>query len=581
MPQTGTAAPQPFSGTAMAYDLRHEAWIPWRRRSGVVEWGPPAGLLSGVRGDDPVVGLAAPRPDFDGALQEFLIGLLSAALQPAAERAWAELWAEPPSADVLQAALDRLPDAFDLDGEGPRFFQDLTASDFDGLRPGSVDQLLIDTPGEQTTKLNKDLFVKRARAERVGRPAAAMALLTLQTYAPAGGQGHRTSLRGGGPLTTLVDPRVDARGMSRAWEQPLWRALWANVETQEQLRERSVAGAPRSPESAFPWLRPTRISDPKANGTSTSAADANPLEAYFGIPRRIRLEFGDAGRCDLTGARDEVTVTGFRMRNYGAQYADWQHPLTPHYRQKETTPWLPLHGQPGGIGWRDWAGLTLEAPAGALRRPAASVAAFYRRVPGGRRAAHLHVFGYDMDNMKARGWTEATVPLLIAESRERRALLRDTAAQLADATGIAAFALLGAVKAARYQDPAAAAGDIGQVRAELWDVTEDAFYGTMSMLAAAELDEDSAGEEADRRRVAFATVLRDRALDIFDRWCPTPGLAPEPLRRRVVARYGLSRTTAGYMKLGEQIYTALGVPLPGGGRAERTRGKPARMETTQ
>ena len=102
----------------MTYDLRHERWIPWRRRSGTVEWGPPWLLTDGIAGDDPIVALAAPRPDFDGALQEFLIGLLGVALQVADEEAWEALWRSPPSPEALRAALDRLPQAFDLDGEG-------------------------------------------------------------------------------------------------------------------------------------------------------------------------------------------------------------------------------------------------------------------------------------------------------------------------------------------------------------------------------------------------------------------------------------------------------------------------------
>jgi CRISPR system Cascade subunit CasA len=563
----------------MTYDLRREPWIPWRRRSRLVEWGPPALLVDRIdgAGADPVVGLATPRPDFAGALQEFLIGLLSAALQPADDEAWKPLWIAPPTTGELQEALDRLPPAFDLDGDGPRFFQDLSEADFAGVGVAPVEQLLIDTPGEQTTKLNKDLFVKRGRVECLGRPAAAMALLTLQTYAPAGGQGHRTSLRGGGPLTTLVDPQAgDGSGLA-AEDQPLWRKLWANVETGEQRALRTVRSGSTSIEDAFPWLRATRTSNEKAGGGPTHAARAHPLEAYFGLPRRIRLEFGDAGRCDLTGELDGVTVTGFRMRNYGAQYAGWKHPLSPHYRQKLTEPWLPIHGQPGGIGWRDWVGLTMGDPNGGIREPAAVVAAFHRRA-GARAKARLHVFGYDMDNMKARGWTEAIVPLFAVAGAARQTLLRATAAQLADATGTAASALLYAVKAALFQNPKEAPGDLGHVRGELWDATEAGFYRIMAAVSSLELDEERASEEADGQRAAFVGALQDHALAVFDRWCPTPSLAPEPMRRRVVARHDLVSALTGYSKLGEQIFTALGVPLPGGGRSGRAARKRTRTE---
>lgn len=567
----------------MTYDLRNEAWIPWRRRDGTEEWGPPALLLDDLSGN-PVVAFASPRPDFDGALHEFLIGLLAAALQPADDPAWEELMEVPPEPGVLQDALDRLPPAFDLDGEGPRFFQDLSEHEAAAWKHWTAESLFIGMPNTsfadaQKRELIRDLFVKPGQFERLGRPVAAMALLTMQTYAPAGGKGHRTSLRGGGPLTTLVDPRVDSRGESRAHEKPLWHKLWANVETLVDLEERTVLGVPTAMEAAFPWLVPTRTSDPNAGGRETLPASAHPLETYFGLPRRIRLEFDGPGRCDVTGKEDEQTVTGFRMRNYGAMYVGWQHPLTPHYRTKPTESWLPMHGQPAGIGWRDWVGLTLQPSEEALRKPAATVVSFTRRV--GRQAgkeARLHVFGYDMANDKARGWSEATMPIFVVTAQERWKLLRETGVQLADATGLSAAALLGAVKAARYENPKAASGDIGQVRGELWDSTESAFYGAMAQLADMALDAEAAGRLADQLLLAFQNVLRDKALTIFDRWCPTPGISAEPLRRRVVARHDLTSALTGYSKMGEKIFSALGVPLPGGGRAARAARKRTRTE---
>lgn len=565
----------------MTYDVRHEPWIPWHRRSGAVEWGPPAMLVDRID-DDPVVGLATPRPDFDGALQEFLIGLLTVALQPADEGEWRRLWNAPPSRATLQAALDALPAAFDLDGDGPRFFQDLSATELADGEPGPIEQILIDAPGDQTAKLNKDLFVKRGRVERMSRPAAAIALLTLQTYAPSGGQGHRTSLRGGGPLTTLIDPRIGGEGRSLAHEQPLWCKLWANVETSAQWAVRAPSGGDASPAAVFPWLAPTRTSNEKKGGRPTNASDAHPLQAYFALPRRIRLEFADAGRCDLTGMDDERTVTGFRMRNYGVQYAGWKHPLSPHYRTKVTEAWLPVHGQPGGVGWRDWLALSLVAPDNGLREPASSVAAFNRRgIAVGVTTPRLHAFGYDMDNMKARGWTEALLPAF-AIDEQRQALVYSTAFGLAEATGMAATAVLGAVKTALFQRPDDASGDLGQVRLDLWAATERAFYETMTVVVAPGLSADAAEDLATERRRAFAPLLLHRAADVFDRWCPAAGLAPEALRRRVTARYDLITTLRGYSTLGERILESLGIALPGGGKAARkaARSRPRNQPTT-
>ena len=47
-----------------------------------------------------------------------------------------------------------------------------------------VSGLLIDSPGANTLRKNADLFAKRGRAGTLSRTAAAMALYTLQTFAP-------------------------------------------------------------------------------------------------------------------------------------------------------------------------------------------------------------------------------------------------------------------------------------------------------------------------------------------------------------------------------------------------------------
>lgn len=560
----------------MPYDLRYEPWIPWRRRSGIVEWGPPS-VLTGRIANDPIVALAAPRPDFDGAVQEFLIGLLGVALWPADEQAWEAAWRSPPTPDALRAALDGLPSAFDLDGDGPRVFQDFPAADLAAEVPGTIDQLLVDAVGDQTIKLNKDLFVKRGRVERLSRPAAAMALVTMQTYAPAGGRGNRTSLRGGGPLTTLVDPRVDADGEPLAHARPLWEKLWANVETVQQAAVRSPSNTSNEPKDFFPWLAPTRSS--AGAGANVTPSNANPWQAYFGLPRRIRLDFDGPGRCDLTGRDDEATVTTFRSRPYGVQYTQWEHPLTPHYQSAATKEWLPMHGQPGGIGWRDWLGLTFGTP-DAKRRPAAVVVSFGTRgARGDLHEARLHAFGYDMDNAKARGWTDASEPVFVIpeDDAPRRAAVADAAGRLTEGASIAASLLQGAVERGLYQRPEDAPGDLSAVKAELWATTEARFFASMRAVAAPGATTARPGEVCQQ----FVGTLASQVTAIFDRWCPGDGSTPAAMRRVVTARYNLVRALGGWTPLGEKLFEALRIPLPGGGRAVRVAKFRTRKEATK
>ncbi|MCP4406671.1 MAG: type I-E CRISPR-associated protein Cse1/CasA [Gammaproteobacteria bacterium] len=60
-----------------------------------------------------------------------------------------------------------------------------------------ISELLIEAPGGNTLKENRDYFVKRGEVNCLCFPCIAMALFTLQTNAPSGGAGHRTSFGSG------------------------------------------------------------------------------------------------------------------------------------------------------------------------------------------------------------------------------------------------------------------------------------------------------------------------------------------------------------------------------------------------
>jgi CRISPR system Cascade subunit CasA len=522
-------------------------------------------LLTDKIATDPVVALAAPRPEFNGALTEFLIGMVTVAFQPADERAWKDRWEWPPAPEEFEDALRGLPDAFRLDGAGPRFMQDLEEPDFEaaGLLP--IERLLFDAPGEQAVEQNKDLFVKRGVASLLGPAAAAMALIAMQTYAPAGGKGYRTSLRGGGPLTTLVDPR-DGGGADA-----FWGCLWANVESAVQWQGRSH-GAPRTHWPwVFPWLGKTRTSDPKQGGVRTTPIDGNPLQVYFGMPRRIRLEFGPEGRCDLTGLASRFSVTGFRTRNYGVEYGSWDHPLTPYYRPKANAEWWPVHPQPDGIGWKDWVSLTLESADG-TSMPARTVGHFHDRgLAVGLRHARLHAFGVDFDNMKCRGWVEARLPYLTVPDEQSRLRLRDLAVSLTKATDLTAAMTQIYVKAALFGRPEEVRGRFPEVSQGLWAGTERAFYEALGRLTGA-----AEAEAVPREKRAFHAALRLAALESFDRHCSLEGTAPQVLRRMIEARYRLSGYLAGFGKKGTELCTLLELPTPQTSGAKGAKGRKGR-----
>ena len=539
-----------------AFNLIDEPWLPVRRRTGAVEYIQPWRITDRI-GEDPYVAIAWPRPDFNGAAHEFFIGLLSTAASPEDDDKWDDWWLEPPSTDVLQRRLSAVAHAFNLDGPGPRFLQDLDP--FEGAEDKEAATLLIDTPGAQTLRNNADLFVKRGAAPVLSRAAAAMALYTMSSFAPAGGAGHRTSLRGGGPMTTLVVADHTRYGHT------LWGRLWPNVESRVQIGERAVdATLDDDIQRTFPWLSPTRASNPKSGGRPTTPADVHPLQVYWGMPRRIRLRFEDAQgrRCGLTGLDDSVVVTSYRTRNYGTDYSDgFEHPLTPYYRQKPSAvSKLPVHPTPAGISYRLWPGLVVPSK-DRLREPARVIRHWNSRSPRGT-SSRFVAFGYDMDNMKARAWVEAEMPLWRLDD-ETRAVLPECIRQTTTGAGTVARLLTGAVKTALHDNPKNATGDYGFIAERFYRDTEAAFFTALAEAAAAMRTSPDSDDPAIDMRRKWASVMERATLRLFDECAPSDGLENRDMHRHVKARFYLTLALRGRGKAGRSLFEAdLGIPAP-------------------
>ena len=295
-------------------NLIRDPWIPIRRRSGRDEYIAPWQITDDLEGD-PVVALNAPRPDFNGSLAQFLIGLFQTVMPPEGnyDYEWGVLYDEPPDPSTLRESLGEFESAFEFDGEGPRFMQDFERIEGE-VKP--VSALLLENPGGQTLRLNTDHFIKRGAVDGLCHRCAAAALFSLQTNAPSGGAGHRTSMRGGGPLSTLIVPSESENHEDTL----LWKLIWLNVMTRHQTGELSGNQAKNTPSDIFPWLGPIHSSE-KKTGRDTTPEDVNPLQMYWGMPRRIRLDFSglEDGICGICGAEEKV-IRSYVTKNYGINY---------------------------------------------------------------------------------------------------------------------------------------------------------------------------------------------------------------------------------------------------------------------
>ena len=400
----------------------------------------------------------------------------------------------------------------------------------------SVASLFIEAPGAKTEKNNADLFQKRGRVSALGFEAAAMALFTLQTYAPSGGAGHRTSLRGGGPLTTLVVPTGDAPS--------LWSRLWLNVPSGYDPLPNPLDG------TIFPWLAPTKTSESGARPLDFGAM--HPLAAFWWMPRRIVLEtskLSEPTACNVTGRSIAEGVARYRTRPWGMNGFGVQHPLSPMYRANASdTEWLFVHPQPGGLPYHLWVDLAFAGNGTATRRPAAAVTrVLARRQSAVEKVARLSAAGYDMDNMKARGFVETTFPLFLLDGKASAVLEGSARSLVAGASGVM-FALRSAVRTALRID--AKATLTGSLTRAFYDRTERAFFDAVATCATAYGADEGDQTVHSTAAEKFLVAAKGVALTLFDTHVPFAifGIRQTEIERVIGAR--------------EALFKSLGIALP-------------------
>ncbi|MCO5383527.1 MAG: type I-E CRISPR-associated protein Cse1/CasA [Methanosarcina barkeri] len=303
----------------MSFNLIRDEWMPVIRQDGTKEVIAPYQLTENLS-INPIVAFNAPRSDFNGSLIQFAIGLVQTTMAPKDKGEWRRGFTSPPSKEKLKTIFDTASQNFDFDGDEACFMQDYE------LRDGNVfqiDKVLMEMPGKNTIENNTDHFLKRDTVKRMCFSCCATAFFSLQINAPSGGQGNRTSLRGGGPVTTIVTA-----------DDNIWHTIWLNVLPEEEFK-RLGNFSKTEPRDIFPWMGPTRTSEKQQETTSH---DVHPYHMFWSMPRRIRINFDkiESGSCDICGNNKEKLVTTYRSKNYGTNYGGaWIHPLSPYTQTKK------------------------------------------------------------------------------------------------------------------------------------------------------------------------------------------------------------------------------------------------------
>jgi CRISPR system Cascade subunit CasA len=509
-------------------NLLTDPWMPVRLRNGQREWIAPDRLS-----DPEIVAFDADRPDFNGALAQFAIGLLQTTNPACSETEWRGWFKTPPSAKTLQDWFASVRPAFVMDGEGPRFMQDIALRVSNSKSPKGddlgrteiVQQLLLECAGENSkVNDNTDHFVKRKAANFGICPAcAAASLYTLQSSASGGGRGYLTSIRGGGPLTTLVQ---GAPTLS------LWHDLWLNVIDKSSFLSRGDLRRNDELHHVFPWMADLKLLQPAGISTiafegergmpepaederpKTQPSQVHPAHVFWGMPRRIRLDFVQkpGSECHICGRLSDQLVESYAAKNYGLNYkGPWDHPLSPYYLQKGE--WLPVHPQSSGLGYQHWLGLVAGSGTDTKQARVVEYAVDVRGRQLGRNL-RLWAFGYDMDKMKAKCWYEASVPLYGLPScapDDRREVAADVGQLLLTAEQACGY-LLNAVKMAWFRDKST--GKLDYIDKAFWTTTESAFYRILELRINAARE----GRSFDRTTSAehWLRTLQQSVLFLFD-----------------------------------------------------------------
>ena len=518
------------------YNLLHERWIPVKRKAGEKpEYISPSQITEGLT-TNPIVALAAPRPDFNGALIQFLIGLAQTACPPTDESEWQKKFKNPPSPEELNAAFERYANAFNLDGDGSRFMQDLDLAKTGGEQ-NKIDHILMEMPGDQTLDKNTDHFLKRDTVTSVCLSCCAMALFTLQTNAPAGGRGHRTSLRGGGPLTTLVMGRT------------LWETTWLNVITRDTFSHfgnaKKTGGA-----DMFPWLGHTRTS---AKNKITTSRQVHPIQMFWGMPRRIRLIFEahtDAIQCDLCGCSVHNYTSGYFDKSYGINYKDgWHHILSPYSTDLKTGKSIPILSHRGVISYRSWLGLIENSSEKNYKREPAVIVHVFREERESDLSEisvfpfWLWAFGYDMDNMKARSWYEGTMPLVHID-KEIRSGYETGVSQMIKTANLIIFNVRSSIKKALFATGAKISGDLSIIDSEFWQNTEPDFYRLSDELRTHLENQQS----LNNLKLCWLSILSQESEMLFDRYSQSDLISVANPKRIALARRDLKLFSSPYNK---------------------------------
>lgn len=494
------------------------------------------------------VELNAPRYDLNGALFQFLIGLIQTTMAPKDDRCWKDNISSIPSEDEVKKAFSTVSHCFNLFGDSYRFMQDISLPDElkdnadgksknNGINEKSIDRLLIGAPSDLSLDENKDLFIKRKSIKSVCPSCAAMLLFTLMTNGSTLGGGHLSGLRGSGPLTTIVEGNN------------IQQTIWLNVLPKNVFFGSNNHNCEEN--LIFPWLKDSH-SEKLGN---INVNEVSKLQIFWATNLRIYLnlnsESEDGKICDLCGSSTKHTVSNFytKRSGYGYNSNEWSkfHTLSPARNySKDTCKAVILTSK--GLSYKDWIGFVQNEPdkddVKNEFRAAQVVTHIYSvgtKMNNLKIPFRLHSFGFQFDNKtKAKYWYESKMPLYVSDLKTINNFLSH-AMDIVSASSMIEKWIQKSVREAKFreikQGPSSSDskrnnGDLVSVRMQFWSDTEDLFYQTMDNI----FKSMSSIDDIKKVKCKWRKDIEDKSIKIFDENTGYPDIQINSIKSAVSAR---------------------------------------------
>lgn len=248
--------------------------------------------------------ISLPRDDMEMACLQLLVSLTQVLFLPATLDEVEEHLVAPMPASDFDDAIASYADWFDLEHPNQPFMQTrgVVAKE---ITP--IQKLMIGLPEGN----NHCFFDPIGEVKHLSAPMAAIALFNQATNCPSFGGGFKGSLRGGAPITTLVDAK------------DLRRQVWSNVVTEPQLKSELSPSWRHDPTED----RPTWI-DPIQAKQEIYATQIGLVRGLFWQPAHVELVRSERqGRCDVLCIETDQLYTGFRKEKFNfTLHGVWPHP---------------------------------------------------------------------------------------------------------------------------------------------------------------------------------------------------------------------------------------------------------------